>query len=329
MLIITLLALFGALSTEPSHSCPSVLMFDGVKITKDLNEDKAKYWGQQIGIDGFFLNYVVSSWQDVVPDSEATPEYLNLRQFQQAYSKFGVTQNFIKTAIYKPVNWQDPAEIAKYVDNFRRAAKMAKFAGIRGIALDLEPYVKGFWEVDPANPSKGDIIYKAGLAIGNAIEEGYPRSPIFIIREVLWWQNRAVQYALAGRFWDGLMASSVPHFYVGEELTYDMPSVPSELRDMYRINAMHNHHDPAKVEIAPALWPLGHSYADKSPRVSLDAFRNGLQNVFADHPHYVWIYGFGSAWETGGAYGPQPVASNFQDYVSALRTAKQQCGQDR
>jgi hypothetical protein len=309
---------------DPS-SCPSVLMFDGVSVAKDVNDAKAKYWGEDIGIDGFFLDYVMAGWQNTVPDDETSPEYLHLKDFENVYSRHGVNQNFIKVATYKAVDWKNAAELAQIVDNFRRAAHMARFAGIRGIALDLEPYAKGFWEVDPTDPEKPNAVYNTGKAIGNAIEKAYPGSPVFVIREALWWQNRAPNYALSGHFWDGLMASSVPHIYLGEELTYDKPGIPDELRTMYRDDALRNHVDPAKFEIDPAFWPLGHSYTDKSPRTPVDQFSRELEDAFAQHPRYVWIYGFGSAWETDGPYGKGPVALNFRDYIAALHRAKSQC----
>lgn len=307
------------------EQCPSVIMFDGVSVSSDTNEGKAKYWGEEVGVDGFLVNNVMASWETTVPDSESSAVATNLKHFQELYARHGVDQNFIKVAIYKPVNWKDRTELARDVDNFRRGAQLARFAGMRGMALDLESYVKGFWEIDANDPAKGQTIYEMGKAIGDAIERGYPGSSVFVVREVLWWVNRAKNYALSGKFWDGFVASSVPHIYVGEELTYDKPGIPRELTSMYRDNAIRNHVDPGKVEIVPGLWPLGHSYTDKSPRVSASAFEENLRHSFGEHTRYVWIYGFGSAWETNGSYGKGPVAGKFNEYVQALRKVKSEC----
>jgi hypothetical protein len=317
----------GTAAAVNTGACPSVIMFDGPDITKDTNEDKARYWGDEVGVDGFLLNHVMASWETTVPNSESSPVASNLKRFQELYARHGVDQNFIKVAIYKPLNWKDQTERAHVVDNFRRGAELARLAGMRGMALDLESYVKGFWETDAADPAKGQTIYEMGKAIGDAIERGYPGSPVFIVREVLWWAGRAKNYALSGRFWDGFVASSVPHIYVGEELTYDKSGIPSELLTMYRDNAVHNHVDPGKVEIVPGLWPLGHSYTDKSPRMSVETFGKDLKQSFGEHTKYVWIYGFGSAWETDGSYGKGPVTKNFNDYVRALHNVKSHCAE--
>src|SRR5205823_2668523 len=135
------------------------------------------------------------------------------------------------------------------------------------------------------------------------IEQGYPRSPVFVVREVLWWKDRAPNYALSGQFWDGLMASSVPRVYLGEELTYDKGAIPTELSAMYRENALRNGIDPKKVEIDPGLWPLGRTYVDKTPRMAPGSFYQQLKSAMASRTEFIWIYGFGSAWETDGFYG--------------------------
>jgi hypothetical protein len=315
----------AASSRPKSSQCPSVLMFDGVDVSKDTIESKAKYWGEDVGVDGFFLNNVMASWEVTVPNDENSPDYVRLKHFQDLYARHGIDQNFIKISIYKPIDWKNATERDRDVDNFRRAAHLARFAGIPGIALDLESYAKGFWEVDPNDPAKPETIYQTGKAIGDAIEQAYPGSPVFVIREVLWWQHRAANYALSGRFWNGLMASSVPRLYMGEELTYDRFAVPDELAVMYRDDALHNHLDPKKVEIEPALWPLGKTYIDKAPRMTVEAFHQQLENAFAQHTRYVWIYGFGSAWETNGTYGKGPVATDFSKYAAALHRVKNDC----
>jgi hypothetical protein len=72
----------AASSRPKSSQCPSVLMFDGVDVSKDTIESKAKYWGEDVGVDGFFLNNVMASWEVTVPNDENSPDYVRLKHFQ-------------------------------------------------------------------------------------------------------------------------------------------------------------------------------------------------------------------------------------------------------
>jgi len=146
--IIGLLVPARVLPEAPSVTCPKVLMFDGVSIDKHNNDTAAKYWGQKIGVDGFFVNGIVPDWGRTVGDDEKSPDYQRVKQFQDLYAKYGVTDNFLKIALYKPHNWQDPAAQSRAVTVFRQAAHLARYAGFKGLALDLEPYVKDYWTVD-------------------------------------------------------------------------------------------------------------------------------------------------------------------------------------
>ena len=77
--------------------------------------------------------------------------------------------------------------------------------------------------------------------------------------------------------------------------------------------------------MAPGLWPLGVSYKDKSPRIPPGEFERRLKLAFAAARDYVWIYGFGSAWQTGGPYGSAPVAPDFPKYLNAVHDAQASC----
>jgi hypothetical protein len=172
--IVGLLVPARVLSEAPSVTCPKVLMFDGVRIDKHNNDTAAQYWGQKIGVDGFFVNEVVPDWDRTVGDDEKSPDYQRGKQFQDLYAKYGVTDNFIKIALYKPHNWQDPAAQSRVVTVFRQAAHLAKYAGFKGLALDLETYVKDYWIVDSAFPEKAERVSALGKQIGDAIVSEFP-----------------------------------------------------------------------------------------------------------------------------------------------------------
>jgi hypothetical protein len=49
--------------------------------------------------------------------------------------------------------------------------------------------------------------------------------------------------------------------------------------------------------IAPGLWPLGKSHADKSAWMTPKEFKQDLQVAYRATEDYGWIYGAGSAWQ--------------------------------
>jgi hypothetical protein len=55
-------------------------------------------------------------------------------------------------------------------------------------------------------------------------------------------------------------------------------------------------------------------------------FKHQLEAGFQIAPDYVWIYAYGSAWQTDGPYGPGPVTANFQQYVDAVHQVVANCG---
>src|SRR5712692_10071402 len=165
--------------------CPKILMFDGLDVLTELDEAKAKYWGQVVGVDGFFLNHVMADWTDSVGDDEGGETFRRVRKFQELHSKFGVSDNFIKVAVYKQHDWRDPDAQSRVVSNFRQAAHLARYAGLKGLALDLEDYVGGHWANDPTVPDKADRVYSLGRRIGGAILSDFPDSEIIVLPEVL------------------------------------------------------------------------------------------------------------------------------------------------
>lgn len=54
-------------------------------------------------------------------------------------------------------------------------------------------------------------------------------------------------------------------------------------------------------------------------------FSAALQKSEAAARDYVWLYGFGSAWQTDGPYGLGPVVANFKQYKAVIHRAEAAC----
>jgi len=336
------LAVHPALSAPPTPatSCPKILFFDGVSPSKSLNETEAKYWGETVGIDGFFLGDIMYTWEDSVGDDENGRAYQLVRQFQQLYSKHGVTDNFLKVAIHYPHDWKTPAAQDHVVQDFHQGAHLARSTGLRGLALDLEPYVNGFWDTDPAVPDKAERAYMLGKRIGYAIWSEYPEAIVIVLPEVLNYkcppfpQTTCEKYATSGRFWQGLVQAHFGSVLIATESTYDASSPPvaaAHVWDTYRPDVERNGIDVNTIRVAPGLWPLGKSYTDKSAHVSAAQFaerlRLTLQFAAQEGSPYIWIYGHGSAWEENGPWGNNHVDPQFNQFLNALHRVKQSCRQ--
>jgi len=314
-------------------ACPKVLMFDGLEIHKQNNEAMAQYWGQRIGIDGFFANNVMSDWDTSVGHDENSAVYQDLKQFQQLYSRYGVTDNFIKVALYTVHDWRDPAAQSRVVENFRQAAHLARYAGLKGLALDLEAY-KSTWNEDNAIPGKAERVYLLGRRIGGAILSEFPDATIIVLPEILEYTcppfNEKVcqAYALSSRFWDGLIQAHFKQLMIASEHSYNS-SRPDQIADylakIYRENLTANGIDPESAPIALGIWPLGKNYRDKSARSTPSQFEERLRLAFQVKSPYVWIYGHGSAWEKDGPYGKGDVDPHFEEYVQVLHRVKETC----
>lgn len=64
--------------------------------------------------------------------------------------------------------------------------------------------------------------------------------------------------------------------------------------------------------VALPMWPLGqHPYTNKSARMTPARFASALREADEAAPDYIWIYGFGSAWQTNGPYGRGVVVNDF------------------
>jgi hypothetical protein len=111
-------------------------------------------------------------WQLDVGTDPQSKRWQLTRRFQRFYSHEGVTGKFIEVAIYKWYDWHDEKANARIAKNFAHAAALAKSAGFKGLALDLEPYVRIWDEVGGSELTP--IVYHEGRAIGRAGPLGQP-----------------------------------------------------------------------------------------------------------------------------------------------------------
>lgn len=310
-------------------------MFDGVDPNAQANVTQARYWGRFVGVQGFFLNRIMSTWQSDVGNDPANPVWQKVRQFQFIYSRHGMVDNFLKVAIWNRHDWRDAAANAQVIENFANGAALAKYAGFKGVALDTEPYVP-IWGGDAGGPELAPTVYKVGKAIGRAMHQAYPAMTLFLIDDTLYWANRGETNrggnALSVPFLRGLFSAGFSHVVIGTELTYDDPAIATvteqalgEYRKFFETNGL----PPANISIAPGLWPLGRSYQNKSARMSPSQFEELLRAAFSTAPDYVWIYGYGSAWQTGGPYGEAKVTKRFKEYTAVLHRVQAACAKNQ
>lgn len=332
-------------------ACPKLLMFDGADIRTQTTAQQASYWGKTVGVQGFLLNYVMDHWQKDVGTSHGSAVWQNVARFQSIYSKYGVTDNFIKVALYKQHDWKDRKENEAVVARFQHAAMLAKYAGLKGVALDLEPYTPT-WGGPAGGAELTTTIEQEGRAIAQAMHNAYPGMTLFVLPDVMD-QTEAYstlmeriksgvhhlkagekvpsydRYELAVPFMRGLLSVGWSHVAIGMEQTYSRyaagmePSVQRTQGDFARLMGK----SAASMHLtgAPGLWPLGPTRTDKSRRESPAKFEERLKAAYAAADQYVWIYGKGSAWQTNGPYAPGPVTPDFKQFTDAIHQVEARC----
>lgn len=315
-------------------ACPKVLMFDGVNILTQNNAEQARYWGHTVGVQGFFLNNLMAYWQQDVGDSSAGSVWRQAKQFQDAYAVAGVADNFIKVAIWRSHNWHRDEENAQVVSHFAHAAALARYAGFKGMALDLEPYVP-IWGGAAGGPELAATVQTEGEAIARGMHDAYPGMSLVLIQDNLYWAGRGQEYhggyGLSVPFVRGLLSVPWSQVVIATEHTYDgygIASSTAQTLDRYEAFITQNNLPVQHVSVAPGLWPLGKSYEDKSARVSASEFAQWVHHAMTSTTGYVWIYGFGSAWQTDGPYGKGPAVSGLADYARAVLQARHACAAD-
>lgn len=344
-------------SLAASAACPKLLMTAGLNVHKQTNPQQAAYWGKTVGIQGFMVNYVVGDWQTDVGTNQDAKLWQLLRRFQTLYAREGVTDNFIKIALYHGHDWRSAKANADATRNLAHAAALARYAGLKGLALDLEPYAPT-WGGTAGGPELAKTVEREGRAMGQAMHQAYPGMTLFVLPDVMreveheqktssdWASQHHGGYRLSVPFVRGLLSVPWSRVVIGTEFTYSAkaeritPFVEQAAQRYHGTHAARDGHDDddaplrgahlANFSIAPGLWPLGPNAHDKSARESPDQFKRRLQTAFANAPDYVWIFGSSSAWQKDGPLGPQPgpVATSFPQFLAAIHSVEASCAAD-
>jgi hypothetical protein len=318
-------------------------MTAGLNIHKQTNPQQAAYWGEKVGVQGFLVNYVVTDWQTDVGTDPDSGTWKLLRQFQSIYARHGVTDNFIKIGLYKGHDWHDASQNKQATRNLAHAAALARYAGLKGLALDLEPY-EPTWGGSAGGPKLAKLVESEGRKMGQAMHAAYPGMTLFVLPDVLrevehekkasgdWGDKHHGGYGLSAPFVRGLLSVPWSHVVIGTEFTYSAHAdriVPymRQAAERYRDGAGARDALQADFSIAPGLWPLGPTARDKSARFSPAEFKQRLQVAFDKSKQYVWIYGSSSAWQKDGPLGPVPgpVATSFQQFLDAIHQVRARC----
>ncbi|MGH8111678.1 MAG: hypothetical protein ACREPL_07065 [Rhodanobacteraceae bacterium] len=335
--------LLYVLASVPAWAaCPKLLMTAGLNIHKQTDPAQAAYWGQTVGVQGFMVNYVVTDWQTDVGTNPDSATWKLLRRFQTIYAQHGVADNFIKIALYKGHDWHSTKQNAAALRNLGHAAALAKYAGMKGLALDLEPY-KPTWGGSAGGPGLTSFVEHEGRKMGQAMHAAYPGMTLVILPDVAreaeherksgsnWASQHHGGYALAVPFVKGLLSVPWSHVVIGTELTYSAHAerlVPFMHEAAARYQAMGGHDRPGtNFSVAPGLWPLGPNAKDKSARESPGQFKQRLKVAFDNSRQYVWIFGSSSAWQKDGPLGPVPgpVATSFPKFLDAIHAVRAAC----
>ncbi|TAN02819.1 MAG: hypothetical protein EPN36_15475 [Rhodanobacteraceae bacterium] len=334
----------GGLASRPAWpACPKLLMTAGLNIHKQTNPQQAAYWGKTVGIQGFMVNYIVGDWQTNVGTNPDSGTWKLLRRFQSIYSRQGVTDNFIKIALYKGHDWHDAKANQDATRNLANAAALAKYAGLKGLALDLEPYAPT-WGGSAGGPELAKTVEQEGRKMGKAMHDAYPGMTLIILPDVLreaeheqksasdWASTHHGGYSLAVPFVQGLLSIPWSHVVIGTEFTYSAHAeriAPFMQQASQRFHKKMEARDElgSNFSIAPGLWPLGPNAKDKSARESPAQFKRRLQTAFATSKQYVWIFGSSSAWQKDGPLGPKPgpVATSFPQFLDAIHQVRAAC----
>lgn len=306
-----------------ASACPK-LLYSALNYNTENNAIDAQYWGKTVGIDGVLVNYLMTYWTTNVG---ATPNSLwnGAKSFQQTYAQYGVTDNFIKVSIFSNLDWNNQNTVDQYVTDFGNIARLAKYAGFKGIALDLEPYGNSAW--GGAAGGTQQIVQRVAQLIGGAMYRAYPDMTLIIMPDVvyeygatrdLFLENGGYEFAVP--FVHGLFYQPWKQVVLATEGTYS--ASPASI--VHWVDVTYSNYDgmfrPGKFpfSVAPGIWPLGNSISDKSARMSADQFQQNLATDYMETSSYVWIFGMGTAWQPD-RYGP--VVSNFPEYVNVVKFA--------
>lgn len=305
-----------------ASACPK-LLYSALNYNTQNNAIDAQYWGKTVGVNGVLINYLMTYWTTNVG---STPNSLwnNAKLFQQTYARYGVTDNFIKVSIFSNLNWNNQSAIDQYITDFGNIAQLAKYAGFKGVALDLEPYSQAW---GGAAGGTAQIVQSAAQLIGAAMYQAYPDMTLIILPDVVYEYDVTKDltlanggYALSVPFVQGLFSQPWKQVVLATEGTYSASpeSIINWVDVTYSNYAGMFTPGQFPFSVAPGIWPLGKSATDKSARMSVSQFQQNLTTDYAETDSYVWIFGMGTAWQSD-KYGP--VVSNFPAYTNVVQNA--------
>lgn len=351
--VLAFVLLAGAWHPALAGQCPKLLMFDGINVKTQAGPEQAAYWGRTIGVQGVFINNVMAYWQADVGTDPDSRLWQQARRFQANYARQGVTDNFIKVALYKGHDWNSARRNDAAVEHFAHAAMLARYAGFKGIALDLEPY-KPTWVNAGDRPGLASTVEREGRAIGQAMLAAYPGMTLVVLPDVLDSSGRFRtlgekirsglhriksgqlpsqgddRYQLAVPFLQGLLSVPWKQVVIGMEQTYSRyghgitVSTP-RARQRYTELLGRDGASAINLSMAPGLWPLGRTRHDKSARETPERFERRLAAATDAAQQYVWIYGKGDTWRTGGPQGAGPVSPDFRQFLTAIHQTHAAC----
>lgn len=348
-----LLLLVGAWHPGFAAQCPKLLMFDGINVKTQAGAEQAAYWGRTIGVQGVFVNNVMAYWQADVGTDPDSRLWQQAKLFQSNYAKYGVTDNFIKVALYKPHDWHSSEQNHAVVEHFAHAAALARYAGFAGLALDLEPY-QPTWGGPQGGAGLAPTVEQEGREIGRAMFAAYPDMTLIVMPDVLddSGKYKTLQqklksrlhrlksgesgspgydrYELALPFLHGLLSVPWKHVVIGMEQTYSRNSEGITLstpqaRQRYAEFMAKTGAPEMQLSMAPGLWPLGRTSHDKSAREAPEKFAQRLAAASDVAKRYVWIYAKGNTWRAGGPQDAGPLAPDFQQFVNAIHQERASC----
>ena len=347
-----LVVLIGAWHSGVAAQCPKVLMFDGINVKTEAGLQQAAYWGQTVGVQGVFVNNVMAYWQADVGTDPGSKLWQQARLFQSNYAKYGATDNFIKDALYKAHDWNSAGQNSAVIAHFAHAAALARYAGFKGIALDLEPYTPTW--VAAGGAGLAATIEREGRGIGQAMFAAYPDMTLIVMPDVLESSDRYKtfkqkfmsgvhqlksgnthlsrhgNYAFAVPFLRGLLSVPWKQVVIGLEQTYSRNSdgiantVPRS-RQLYTEFVQENGATGTVPGIATGLWPLGRTSQDKSARETPERFAQRLRVASDVSDDYVWIYAKGGTWQADERPSAAPLAPDFRQFVAAIHQARADC----
>lgn len=348
-----LVLLIGAWHSGVAAQCPKLLMFDGINVKTQAGPQQAAYWGRTVGVQGVFVNNVMGYWQADVGTDPGSTLWQQARLFQSNYAKYGATDNFIKVALYKTHDWKSAGQNSAVIAHFAHAAALARYAGFKGIALDLEPY-KPTWDDPAGSAGLASTVEQEGRGIGEAMFTAYPDMTLIVMPDVLESSgryetfkqklmsgvhqlrsgspnlSRHENYELAVPFLRGLLSVPWKQVVIGLEQTYSRNSngiantVPHS-RQLYREFMQENSATQTVPGIAAGLWPLGRTSKDKSARETPERFARRLRVAFDASNDYVWIYAKGGTWQADERPNAAPLAPDFRQFVAAIHQVRAGC----